>query len=480
MNPVVSRVVVIGAGVAGLTAALRLARAGLGVTLLTKGVGGLQLSQGTVDVLGYLPALGHGDGPGRPAGRVGPRVTEPLTAIAGLAAADPTHPYARIGADAVRAGVEFLRTELGEQLLVGEADANVLLPTAVGAIRPTCLAQPSMLAGACVDGAAFVIVGLRRLKDFHAELIAGNLARTPLPGGGRLTARSLIIDVAAREREVDSSGLTYARAFDDPEFRERFAAQLKRELQPGETVGLPAVLGLKDLTAWQDLAERLGHPVFEIPLPPPSVPGMRLNNALTAAARAAGVRIVNGSFVDTPVMKDGRLVSVSIEAAGGPRAFAGDAFVLATGGFESGALTLDSYGEVTERVFGLPLAGLDAAPLIHGDYWGTEQPLFKVGVAVDETMRAVPPGTGDGSPSRPAGETGDGSASHSAEEADASETENRPLSRPAGRGTVPCPTNLWAAGGILAGAVRWQEKSGEGIAVGSAVKAADAIVEELA
>ena len=36
--------------------------------------------------------------------------------------------------------------------------------------------------------------------------------------------------------------------------------------------------------------------------------------------------------------------------------------------------------------------------------------------------------------------------------------------------------NLYAAGGILAGATRWQEKSGEGIAVASAVRAADSIL----
>lgn len=450
-----SRVIVIGAGVAGLTAALRLARAGVKVTLLTKGVGGLQLSQGTVDVLGYAPERSlrsaesrvskgrssEESGASRLALRAtsatDARVTDPLAAVAELADADPKHPYAVIGVDAVRAGVEFLRAELPD-LLVGEPDANLLFPTAVGAIRPTCLAQPSMLAGACVDGAQFAIVGLRRLKDFHPELIAGNLSRTPLPGGGRLTARPLTIDVPARAREVDSSGLTYARAFDDPEFRARFAAELRPDLKPGETVGLPAVLGLKDPNAWRHLADLLDHPVFEIPLPPPSVPGMRLNNALLAAAWAAGVRVVNGSFVDTPVVRDGRLVSVSIEAAGAPRAFTGDAFLLATGGFESGALTLDSYGEVTERIFGLPLAGLDAGPLLHGDYWGAEQPLFLAGVAVDPSMRVASP---DGS-------------------------------------TVP--GNLWAAGGILAGAVRWKEKSGEGIAVASAVKAADAIAKELA
>ena len=247
-----------------------------------------------------------------------------------------------------------------------------------------------------------------------------------------------MIDVPAREGEIDTSGLNYARAFDDPSFRAGFAAQLKPLLADGETVGLPAVLGLKDLGAWRDLAERLGHPVFEIPLPPPSVPGMRLNLALTAAAKAAGVRVVLGSPVVGHRDEGGRLLGVSVAAAGRTREFTGDAFVLAPGGFESGALSLDSYQVVTETTLGLPIVVPDAFELIHGDYWGPPQPLFRLGVAVDAAMRVVD------------------------------------------QSGAPVYQNLRAAGGILAGATRWAEKSGEGIALGSAVRASDSIVEELA
>ncbi len=419
-----SRVVVIGAGIAGLGAAIQLATAGLQVTLLTKGTGGLQLSQGTIDVLGYTGTNGSTV-----------RVADPLASIAELAATTPSHPYAVIGADAVRAGIAFIQDLLGPDLLVGRPDANQSLPTAVGAVRPTCLAQPGMLAGACVDGATFAIVGLRQLKDFHPDLVAGNLARTVLPDGGRLQARALYVDVAARPGEGDSSGLAYARAFDSAAYRASFADRLRPMLSEGETVGLPAVLGLRDLTAWRDLADKLEHPVFEIPLPPPSVPGMRLNTALVAAARSAGVRIVNGSWVTTPRIEAGRVRSVQFTTAGALREFSADAFVLAGGGFESGALNLDSHDQVTERVFGLPLAGL-GDDLVHGDYWGAQQPLFAVGVAVDESMRVIEPGGG------------------------------------------PVYDNLWAAGGVLAGAQRWSEKSGEGIALGSAVKAAEAIAKE--
>ncbi|MFT4109438.1 glycerol-3-phosphate dehydrogenase subunit GlpB [Propionicimonas sp.] len=415
-----SRVIVIGAGLSGLVAAHRLAAGGLTVTLLTKGIGGLQLGQGTIDVLGYSPD----------------RVTNPILTLSALASARPEHPYAAIGAAPVHAGLDYLKGLLPD-LLVGDAETNYQLPTAVGAIRPTCLAQPSMLAGHLGDGQRLAIVGLRRLKDFHPRLVAENLARTDLPDGGRVEARPLFVDVPARDGEVDSSGLTYARAFDDPAFRGRFATALAPLLNDGEVVGLPAVLGLKDHTAWQDLAEKLGHPVFEIPLPPPSVPGMRLNEALGAAVRDAGVRLVNGTRTYAAHVEDGIVRSVTVATSGAPREFAADAFVLATGGFESGALALDSHGTVTETLFGLPLAGLDAGPLVQGDYWGADQPLFRVGVRVRADMRVLDATSGVVHP------------------------------------------NLFAAGGIIAGSSRWAEKSGDGIALGSAVRAADTILEEL-
>ena len=412
-----TRVVVIGAGIAGLVAACRLARAGASVALLNKGTGGLQLSQGTVDILGYDPG----------------RVERPLDALAGFAEANPGHPYAHLDAGAVGQAVEYLRELVGADLLVGDPAVNLQLPTAAGAVRPTALASPSMTAGACVADARFVIVGLRQLKDFYPELVAHNLNRTDLPGGGRLTARAAMLDFAARDGEVDSSGLTYARALDDPATRGRFAAAVKALVRDGETVGLPAVLGLDVHTAWSEIAEQVEAEVFEIPLPPPSIPGMRLNRALLAAAKAAGVRTVPGSRVTGFRASSGSVRSVQLAAAGGVREFTADAFVLASGGFESGALNADSYHNVRETVFDLPLRIPDGA-LVHGDYWGDPQPLFAIGVETDAEMRVRHPG-GD-----------------------------------------PVYGNLYAAGGILAGATRWQEKSGEGIAAASAVRAADSLL----
>ncbi len=405
--------VVIGAGLSGLVAAIRLARGGRTVTLLTKGLGGLQLSQGTIDILGYAPE----------------RVDSPVEATASLPA---NHPYKILGPAAITAGITYAQELLGDRL-VGNPDRNVLLPTAVGALRPTCLIQPTMTAGVVTGGIRYVLVGFRQLKDFYPKLCAGNLERQTTPDGEQITARGVILDLPAIADMADSSALAYARAIDDPSYRVTLAAALKPLLEDGEVVGLPAILGHRDAGAHRHLEQLLGHAVFEVPLPPPGVPGIRLNEALTALAKEAGVRFVAGAKVVGFESADGKILSVGQATAGRIRQYAADAFVYAPGGFESGALTLDSYGTVTETIFGLPLHGL-GPDLVTADDPG-QQALFRVGVGVDSSMRVVDP------------------AGHA------------PYS------------NLYAAGGILAGAIRWTEKSGEGIALASAVAAADSILK---
>lgn len=411
-----THVVVVGAGLTGLVSAIRLREAGAEVSLVTKGIGGFQLGQGTIDVLGYAPQP----------------VTGPvLDALPEFVGHNPYHPYAILGADAVRVGVDYLRTLIPD-LIAGDLGHNYFLPTPVGALRPTALPQPSMVAGECVDGKKMLFVGLRQLKDFWPELIAGNLARTELPDGGRLEARHAWIDLPAREGEVDSSPLTYARAMDDPEFRRRFIAELKRVIEPGETIGLPGVLGLEDRGAWRDVQDQVGQPVFEISTIPPSVPGMRLNDDLTRIAKDARVNFVLGSPVSGAVTDGKRITAVCTETAGRTTEVACDHVIFVPGGFESGAISVDSFLRVSEPALGLPVWKPDG-PLVVEDPFAA-QPLFGAGVRVDEQMRVL-------------------------------DADDEPVYE-----------NLHAAGGILAGAFRWMEKSGEGIALASAVRAVDSIL----
>jgi glycerol-3-phosphate dehydrogenase subunit B len=403
--------VVIGAGVAGLTAGARLAESGARVCVLAKGVGSTHLAAGTVDVLGYDPD----------------RVESPASALPAFVAARPDHPYALLGVDAIGPAVDWFaaRVERGPQpgyQYVGSLERNQLLPTAVGAARPSALVPETMAGGDLGTGRPACIVGTRVLREFHASLCAANITRLGIE------ARATELKVEIDRPEVNALGL--ARRFDDPVFRREFAARLAPRLEGNERVGLPAVLGLRDPHgAWSDLQERLGHPVFEIPTLPPSVPGMRVYEVLRAALRAAGGRLVMGARVVGAEREGARITALRVDTAGRDTVFGARSVVLATGGFASGGLALGSDWVVRETVLDLPLRGVPppGSPRFRAEYFG-EQPMARVGVAVEANLRA---------------EGGE---------------------------------NVLVAGAALSGAEPWREGSGEGISLTSGHRAAELVL----
>jgi glycerol-3-phosphate dehydrogenase subunit B len=403
--------VVIGAGVAGLTAAARLAEGGARVCVVAAGVGSTHLAPATVDVLGYDPD----------------RVEEPERALPGFVAANPQHPYALLGVDSIRTALEWFADRIarhspGDYRYVGGLQRNFLLPTAVGVARPSAMVPETMAAGELRDRSSIRLVGFRVLRDFHASLCAANVALL----GIEARAVELDIDVEGRP-EANAVGL--ARRFDDPAFRTEFAAQLGPSLSE-ERVGLPAVLGLRDgHGAWSDLQRRLGRPVFEIPTLPPSAPGIRMFNALRATLRAAGGRLVLGSRVIGPERDRKRVTALRAEASGHEVLYEADSVVLATGGFASGGIAMDSRWQTRETVLDLPLRGAPSAgrPRFDPQYLA-QQPLGATGVAVDASLR--PEGT----------------------------------------------ENVVVAGAALGGTHAWRQGCGEGVSLASGYRAAELLL----
>src|SRR5438034_6033679 len=154
-------VVVVGGGLAGLTAALRLTQEGLRVVVVAKGVGATHLTGGTIDVLGYAPA----------------RVESPRAALPELVAAQPEHPYARLDLELVERSLDWFAQAVGRLGYSGSIDENYLLPSAAGARRPTALAPASMANGDLRASPRLLIVGFRALKDFYPAYVADNLTR---------------------------------------------------------------------------------------------------------------------------------------------------------------------------------------------------------------------------------------------------------------------------------------------------------------
>ncbi len=409
-------VLVIGAGPAGLLAAWIARRRGAKVKVMASGIGTTHVSPGWIGVLrdedgtqtsaderrqavgvraehqsetllppvGMEASAGLSGRPTQPAKASTPDVS---SNIQRFVMAHPQHPYALAGLDALRSGIAVLR-EVGQAAglrYIGDLSANFRLPTALGAVAEAALVPDSFAAGDLRQGGPMLIAGPAGWRDFYPRLCAENLARQGFPAHGVYFD---LPEMASLSR-FDATPVGLANLFQRADVRARVAAQLKPRLDGAARVGFPAVLGLDHASeVWQDLQERLGVPVFEIPTLPPSVPGIRLYNAFKAALTRAGVPILLDMTTTRGIVEDGHATGVVVPDVVRDRIYRAETYILATGGLYGGGITSDYRGTFRETVFGLPLY-VPTVETLHATSLLDDHPIHLVGVRADRDMRPV-------------------------------------------------------------------------------------------
>jgi glycerol-3-phosphate dehydrogenase len=366
-------VIVIGAGLAGLTTAWQAAERGCRVKVVSKGMGALYWNAGCIDVAAANPNL------------------SPREAVERLIAANPRHPYAITGLDALEEAMTALQ-ELAQEMgypLRGSLERNWLLPTALGTLRPTCLAPDTMTAGDMGGEHASdptLIAGFAGFGDFTPGWIAANLHLQGTPAEGmqielpELNARNFV------------STRLLASLFEQPGFRERVIEEIKPRLNGAVRVGFPACLGLDHpMDVIHELEQHLGVHVFEIPSLPPSIPGMRLAKLLVRAIELRGGQVFDGMQASGFQAADGRIVEVLTEASTRMRPHRAEQFVLATGGILGGGIFAEYSGQLRETVLGLPVE----APTSRHEWLSPQflpdpgHPVYSTGLEVNESFQPV-------------------------------------------------------------------------------------------
>ena len=371
-----SEVLVIGGGLAGAVSALGAADAGADVRLVSYKQGTLAQASGLVDVLGYTP---DGDGP----------VTDPYEAIPNL---PDEHPYTTVGVDGVREGMERF-DELTDRYRGAHTDTNALLSTHGGTVKPTARYPASAAAGLASDDRDALLVGFDSLVDFDAPHAADHLENAGVP----FDVRGVSIEFPGN-LNGDATVTRYAKLLDEDSevsvgastrpARRALAATVEPHLDDAERVGFPAVLGDEDPTAVRDALEaELGVPVFEVPMGPPSLPGLRLEDDLYAALDAAGVSMETGNPV-VDYEGDERVERVFIDRNGAQIPFAADRFILATGGLVGKGIGSDREG-VEEPIFDCHVPhDEDRYEWFEVDAFG-DHPFARFGVRTDDTFRPL-------------------------------------------------------------------------------------------
>ncbi len=427
-------VAVVGAGLAGLLTALRLTELGARVVVLAQGNGATHWAGGPID-LGVVPGA-----------------ATPAEAVVRLAS-DARHPYAILDRDVAPALDWFMAvTAKGGLPHVGAIDGGFgALPTGIGGTRPVAVVPESQAESLrpWAPGERLVLVGQAGFKDFWPRAVAASLSRRAVWGGRSAPGRvdGVVVDLPELAARHNLNPLRISDHFDGPDWRRSALEMIARAVdvaagRDAVRVGLPAAIGCRvHPEVWADTVARLGRPVFELPLVPPGIPGIRLYNLLRAELIARGGRLLLGEPVARFESRNRRILSLSTTAATREVVTRVGAVVLATGGIEGGGLAGDPSGRVLDTVLGLPLEAPTIEDWMRGDALDPgAMPIAGVGIRTDADLRPVDPG------------------------------------RPA---EGPVFENVRVVGNALAGQ-RWlRERCGDGVAIASAWRAAASLGGEI-
>lgn len=346
-------VIVIGAGVAGLTAGTLLAEKGLKVALVTAGEPTACLSTGCIDFCSNV------DNPKQ-----------------GIAALPECHPFHLITeAEILEAADDFKQKMVSLDMpYKGDLNHNRRVLSAIGTFKTTCLTPETMHTSPQDDHEKIHIITFAGLKDFYPGYIISRLKN----------ASFSIFDAGV------STTMGIAANFEDEAFLETFLVWLEKQKIRENKIAFPAVLGLESaMTIIKQIQYRLERPVFEIPTIPPSMPGRRLFNNLKDLFRHSGGVIYWGWPV-TGVEKSGRQIEAVIaESQGSPNSLNAKAFILASGSFVGGGLWAKRH-TITEKIFNLPVfVPGDQDTWFDQDYFSMKHGIGQSGIIVDRSFRPL-------------------------------------------------------------------------------------------
>ena len=364
-------VIVIGSGFAGLMAALVSVAQGKKTAVLTYGMGTFALNSGVIDILGYDAA--------------GKAVKNPLEAIKAL---PESHPYRKVGTEKLNAAVKFFLSTMEEARFgyIGSLSEQQWVPTAVGTMKPTCFVPKTMQGMQCFEKKKIIIVGIKGLKDFYADMMMENIKSWL---GVEKSYSTAVVNPGFGEGR-DATGADVARWLDTDEGIQSFASQMQSAATADAVLIMPQILGSEGLNAYEKLSARLGSSLVEATSLPPSTNGMRLYRALRKALHSKGVDIFENTQVVRGISEGNHAIGVVAKTSVREATYKAEKIILATGGFYSGGLVMRDFGKPRECIFDLPME-FDCAEeqWSNAELFGNEQGYAKAGIRTDASLRAV-------------------------------------------------------------------------------------------
>jgi len=358
--------IIIGTELDGLIAAIRLREHGYSVRMIGNGGGSLHYAPEGIHVLGFSPRSDE------------EIICEPLELISQL---DQSHPYRKVGIDQIRNALDWFVNISGEiHQKITISGHNELAVSATGLSIPVYGTSEHQATVGKIGGKTAALVRFRGYRDFPVELVAIELGKTG--------TKTEIVDVVAPGDAVENAAL--AKSFDELEETDSYFTALKGSIPSYADVMLfPAVMGLSNFHRTLASAERvLGMPCLEVPTLPPSVPGMRLERALTNHLRNGTASLHSCSGISRSSLETDRIVVWDDMG----RQYEASLVIVSNGGVLMGGLDVDSYGVVHETSFGFKT--YQSEPLKATTVDRSLNALHITGVETDDALRPQRNGSG--------------------------------------------------------------------------------------
>lgn len=382
--------VVIGKGLAGLSAALRATELGANVTLVVSRDGASALSSGAFDICR--------DPLGQP-GDMWRWEKNWQKNIQTVVALNPYHPYRFSSSSMVRDSIlGFIRAleSIGFIIKIS-AENNMLLPTPVGTWKESAGAQTTQIGLDLFNNTNehIVILRIKDHKNYLPEIIKERIQDYFFRKTESISRVSVVeIDLGLPMNLPD---LAIAEIIEQGINFEKLLDILTRVVSDNEPSLLlfPPVLGLDGFVGIVErLSKELKTPVVETLGYYESVPGIRLQRAIERLLDRRGVRVIRGEVAGFS-SKNSIIESLLIKYDKGEVRLDTGEVVLASGKWIGGGIRHLNAMPIKERVFDLPLS-VDGERVDDTPPWGLfshsyqdRHGAMRVGVRVNSILQPI-------------------------------------------------------------------------------------------
>ena len=228
-----------------------------------------------------------------------------------------------------------------------------------------------------------LIVSFTGYHDFFSDFLAEGLEKQGVQCRVKLLTLPELEQLEKSPSEMRS--VQIARTMD--RIWENVVREIRILIRDEDTVILPQVFGLRDTSVLSRIRQGIPAQVVFTGTLPPSVPGIRTQMLLKRRYELLGGTYLMGDEAVGAHIHEGKVHSIVTHNLGN-HFLEADSFILATGSYFSKGLKSNPF-EISEPIFSLDVEQARDRSDWYNPEFMREQPYMKYGVATDSSLRAI-------------------------------------------------------------------------------------------